>query len=157
MVQVACGVTGATLVAGCTDGTGEGDEVPQEEQEGVDDVIGEDVDRSAEEWEDVETIDLEAEEDGWVGQAPSQIEGEENPSLLLYAGREYEFTWANTDGNVHNLAIWDEDGSSVESTESVDDEDERDRLLVEATDEMAAYVCETHGEEMAAPLEVHTE
>lgn len=157
MVQAVCGVAGLSVVAGCTDGTGEGDEVPEDEQEGIDDVIEEDTDLPAEEWEDVDTIELEAEDDGWTGREPPPIEGEQNPPLLLYAGREYEFTWENTDGDVHNFAIWDDDGTPIDSTEFVEDEGETESLVVETTEEMAAYVCETHDVEMAAPLEIHTE
>ncbi|MCU4752933.1 hypothetical protein OB919_13260 [Halobacteria archaeon AArc-curdl1] len=33
--------------------------------------------------------------DGWNGRTPGFIEGETNPTLELYAGREYELTWIN--------------------------------------------------------------
>lgn len=48
---------------------------------------------------------------GWEGVAPSEIEGETNPTLTLVAGEEYTVTWTNEDGQPHNFVIEDEEGN----------------------------------------------
>lgn len=155
---LAAGATTA-LVAGCTEGTGEGEDVPaaDERDEGIDDVAedGEPPGEPAD-WEGVDTVELVVDEDdhSWVGRRPAVVEDVENPALLLFEGREYEFRWTNRDGDVHNLAIWDDDHEPLAATESIDDEDESAGFVVEASDDMMVYLCETHGAEMAGSLEI---
>ncbi|WP_345783339.1 cupredoxin domain-containing protein [Natrialbaceae archaeon AArc-T1-2] len=159
MLRFVGGATGIALVAGCTEGTGDGNDVSEEHDEDLADIADDpDVPETGwdEGWEDVDTIELEAESDGWLGKRPAAIEGQENPDLALYEGREYEFVWTNGDGDEHNLAIWDDDEAIV-SSEFAEDEDETTTLTVEATDEMELFLCETHGNEMAGAIEIRTE
>ena len=153
----------ATLLAGCAEEMGEGDEgeeLDDEREEHVDEVIeAGDPQGEPEDWEDVDAIELVVtdDEDRWIGRQPDVIEDVENPALRLFEGREYEFVWTNRDGDVHNLAIWDDDHESLASTESIDDEDESVGFVLEASEELAIYLCETHGTEMAGAIELHTD
>ncbi|AFZ73889.1 cupredoxin domain-containing protein [Natronobacterium gregoryi] len=164
--------TGSTvtlgLLAGCTDGTGEGEDVDEEGREEraepAEDLeaVAEDLDdpelEADGEWEDVDLIELEADtDDGWTGRRPAVVDGLENPDLALYEDREYEFRWTNVDGDVHNLAFWDADGSRLSSSPFVDEEGDEQTVTVEATEKMAAYLCETHGSDMAGALEIRSE
>ncbi|ELY54589.1 blue (type 1) copper domain-containing protein [Natronococcus amylolyticus DSM 10524] len=82
----------------------------------------------------------------WEGLEPSEIEGEENPTLVLEEGEEYTMEWINADGVTHDLQIWDEDDELVDdlATDSIDDEGESDSLEFTAEPEMVTYVCEYH-------------
>ncbi|WP_394739940.1 PKD domain-containing protein [Natronococcus roseus] len=82
----------------------------------------------------------------WEGLEPSEIEGEENPTLVLEEGEEYTMEWINADGVAHDLQIWDEDDELVDdlATDSIEDEGESDSLEFTAEPEMVTYVCEYH-------------
>lgn len=174
-------MTGATaaaaLLAGCNDeGPEEDDEVDDDEMNGIDDdeevddgeeVDDEEDDDEEEEEDDDEDVDgyeIEAGEQivfdgqtaGWVGKEPDDIDGEENPTLVLHAGEEYEIGWDEGDGSNHNIEIWDEDDELVEDyeTDIVDDPDDDQMLEIEATEEMAYYVCQPHQDTMRGELQV---
>ncbi|TYT61263.1 cupredoxin domain-containing protein [Natrialba swarupiae] len=156
LCAVASGISSAVL-AGCTDGTGEGDAESDRDDEGADEAA-DDADPPDAEWEDVDAIELEAHaDDGWVGRRPAPIDGETNPDLALYEGREYEFIWTNADGDVHNFAIWEDGDEPLVSTAFVDTEGEETTTVVEAGSEMDVYLCETHEREMVGSLEVRAE
>ena len=59
----------------------------------------------------------------------SEIEGENNPTLLLEEGEDYTIEWINADGVNHDLQIWDESDDLVDdlATDSIDAERERER------------------------------
>ncbi len=161
-LQLVGAAAGVTLAAGCTEGTGDGEGEPdQNESDGeVTEEADEDDPDPPEggenEWEDVSTLEFEADTDGWIGTEPDPIEDEENPDIVLYEGREYEFRVTNVDGDVHNFALWD--GSDpVAATEFLEDEGETETLVAEATAEVEQYVCETHPEEMAGAVELREE
>ncbi|MFU8868922.1 cupredoxin domain-containing protein [Natronococcus sp.] len=101
---------------------------------------------ATEAWTDVEEIALSATTAGWEGVEPEPIAGEENPALVLTAGREYVLSWTNEDGNPHNVEIWDESGEVVDDyeTELMDEAGATQSLEFEASAEMAEYVCEIH-------------
>ncbi len=82
----------------------------------------------------------------WLGQEPSEIADEENPTLILEAGGEYEMEWVNADGSVHNLEIRDADREVVDDlfTEDVGEVGEGDSLSFTASEEMTTYVCKFH-------------
>ena len=153
---------GLALVAGCTEGTGDGEGEPDQNE--TDESVTNETDlddpdppeSDQDEWEDVSTIEFEADTDGWIGRQPAIIEDEENPDIALYEGREYEFQLTNGDGDVHNLALWDETDPVVAS-EFLEDEGETATFVTEATDEMEQYLCETHEDEMAGAVELRTE
>lgn len=41
---------------------------------------------------------FERDTSGWVGTEPEEIEAEENPTLILKEGEEYEIGWEQGDG-----------------------------------------------------------
>ncbi|MDG5758771.1 hypothetical protein QA600_05395 [Natronococcus sp. A-GB1] len=153
---------GVALAAGCTEGTGDGEGEPDqnESDETVTDEADEDdpdpPEDDEDEWEDVSTLEFEADTDGWIGIEPEAIEDEENPDIVLYEGREYDFRVTNGDGDVHNFALWD--GSNpVAASAFLEDEGETETLVAEATDEVEQYVCETHPDEMGGAVELRAE
>lgn len=80
----------------------------------------------------------------WGGEEPSEIEGEENPTLTLTPGEEYTVTWHNRDGNYHKLLIRDEDRNVLENTDGNGEEGSTESVTFVATDEMHDYQCEPH-------------
>lgn len=90
----------------------------------------------------------------WQGRAPSAIEGQENPTLELEAGQEYEVVWENLDGALHDFTIQDSEGSILEQSEQVDQQGETASLTFTATPEMAQYVCTIHPNSMVGDVEV---
>ncbi|WP_276255142.1 plastocyanin/azurin family copper-binding protein [Halomontanus rarus] len=112
----------------------------------------------SEEWQDVEEIELGGETAAWQGVAPAPIEGEENPTLELTEGTEYDITWENIDGQPHNIEIWDDNEEIVEDyqTEIIEEEGETQTLTFEATSEMAEYVCQVHVSTMIGDIEVQS-
>ena len=103
--------------------------------------------------ERVADVALEAHADGWIGGSPDELAGEENPTLEFEAGEEYVVGFVNADGNEHNFAILDADGAVLESTDTIEEEDDIATLEFTADEEMAAYVCESH-DEMAGDVVV---
>lgn len=137
----------------------EEDEVVDDEEEEEEEVDEEEEEDDEDEWEDVEEILLDGYTAGWEGVEPGAIEGEENPTLVLYEGREYDITWENADGDQHNIEIWDEDEEIVDDyeTEIIEEEGETQTLTIEATDEMDAYVCVVHIGTMLGDIEIRSE
>ncbi|ARS91631.1 hypothetical protein B1756_02075 [Natrarchaeobaculum aegyptiacum] len=97
-------------------------------------------------WADVSTIELEALTAGWEGISPSIVEGVENPTLVLEAGREYTIDVKNGDGAIHQLQLRDAADDPVDEYETpfLEGADATEELTVTATDELAAYVCAPH-------------
>jgi len=75
--------------------------------------------------QEAEEIELGGETAGWVGQAPSDIEGETNPTLELEEGQTYVVTWENLDGLQHDFVLLDSEGEELEGTETMGDEGRR--------------------------------
>lgn len=163
------------VIAGCADqgddeeeteaeeGTGNGQEQdgeePDEAEDDEDGDLGEDEEddgegEDAESDDGVEQILLATDEDEvWIGQEPSEIEGEENPTLELVAGWEYEIGYVNRDGDSHNLALWADD-EERDATDVNEEEDEEQWLTVEASDDLTSYRCEVHPDSMEGDIEV---
>lgn len=145
----------ATVLAGCIgddgdDGTtGDGDDDDGDDANGT-------TDGAAAEWADVSEIVLDGAFGGWEGAEPTPIEGEENPTLQLTAGREYEITWKNADGAPHNFEIRTAEDELLADTDDLREEGETLTLTVEATDEMAEYVCAYHPRRMRGSVEIRT-
>ena len=107
-----------------------------------------------EDWEGVEEIRLEGYTNGWAGVAPDPIEGVKNPTLLLFAGDEYEITWENADGGLHNIAVRTEAGDAVRKTENMQKRGGTQTLSFEATAELHDYVCQPHSRMMRGLLRI---
>ena len=112
----------------------------------------------ASEWEGVSEIELGGQTGGWQGQSPSQIEGEENPTLVLFEGEQYTVTWENLDGAEHNFELRNEDDQVVDdhSTELMGEEGETQSHEFEATSEMAQYVCQPHQGTMRGDIQIES-
>ena len=141
------GATGVALLAGCN---GDDDEEPADEEP-------EEVD--IEEWEDVDEFYFDGQIEYWGGVEPAIIEGEENPTITLIEGQEYDFTWINVDGVEHNLEIRDEDGDIVDDYQSDDVSEEGEEASVDgvvATEEMVTYICRYHETTQVGDINVET-
>ncbi|MCU4926097.1 DUF1080 domain-containing protein [Halobacteria archaeon AArc-dxtr1] len=92
------------------------------------------------------TIDLDGQTTGWVGISPDEIEGDQNPTLVLAEGEEYTIGWSEGDGGNHNIEIRDEDGDVVDDleTELTGEPGDDQWLTFEASEEMAFYRCFPH-------------
>lgn len=90
----------------------------------------------------------------WYGLTPHAIHGEENPTLELAAGEEYELVWINLDGEEHDLIVEDPDGEELEESEESETAGEVVSMTFEATEEMTEYYCEYHPEDMRAEIEL---
>jgi len=93
-----------------------------------------------------ETVELDGFASGWEATAPSSIEGETNPTLVLEEGETYTFEWVNADGATHNLEIRNDGGDVVNdlATDDIGTEGEGDDLEFEASTEMTTYICQFH-------------
>ncbi|ELZ24559.1 blue (type 1) copper domain-containing protein [Haloterrigena salina JCM 13891] len=102
------------------------------------------------------TVEFSGQTTEWEGLAPSQIEGESNPTLILQEGEDYTIGWTEGDGSDHNIEIWDENGEIVNdlSTEIVSEPDEAQMLDLTASSEMAQYVCQPHSSQMVGDLQI---
>ena len=108
---VTSGTIGVTLFAGCggseddsnSDGTdysdSNGDDTGEAEPNGDDDAGTDD------DWTDVDEFAFEGRIQAWTGIEPDVIDGEDNPTITLTEGNEYDFRWGNADGVTHNMEI----------------------------------------------------
>ncbi|WP_233710658.1 plastocyanin/azurin family copper-binding protein [Natronococcus pandeyae] len=105
------------------------------------------------------TIVFDVQSTGWVGVAPSKIEGEANPTLVLEEGGAYEIGWVGDDGATHNVELRAEDGTVVDdlATGDTSEPNDRQRLEFEASEELASYVCGTHDGAMRGEIIVDGE
>ncbi|AXR77520.1 histone protein [Natrarchaeobaculum sulfurireducens] len=153
------GVGITALIAGCADDEPVDDEEPDDEEPVDDEEEPDDEQPDDEDGIEIEPgteIVFEGLTEGWLGVEPEEIEGEENPTLALQEGEEYEMGWEEGDGSQHNIEIWDEDGEVVDDLQTeIEEEGGEDQFLeFEATDEMAQYVCEPHETTMIGDLEI---
>lgn len=93
-------------------------------------------------------IRLGGEVGGWVGQAPTSIQGTTNPTLQLKAGATYTITWKNLDGTEHELIIEDDTGSAVVKTNSARQQGKTVSKQFTARANMTAYYCDYHPQSM---------
>ncbi|AGB37587.1 twin-arginine translocation signal domain-containing protein [Natronococcus occultus] len=149
------GAVGATaFIAGCN-----GEEEDDDPAEEPDDEDEPDDDEDVENGEVIEpgtTIEFDAQTAGWIGIEPEEIADEENPTLVLEEGEEYEIGWEEGDGSAHNIELVDEDDEIVDDYET-DEESEggEDQFIeFEATDEIAEYVCRPHETTMRGEIEI---
>lgn len=100
------------------------------------------------------SIELGGETEGWVGRSPSDIEGEQNPTLSLTPGEFYEVTWENLDGQPHNFMIFDEDDTPIVQSDAMNEQGETQTVEFEATEEMVGYLCGFHPSSMRGEVEL---
>ncbi|TYL37985.1 PKD domain-containing protein [Natronococcus pandeyae] len=144
------GVSSVALLAGCTTDEAEPDD---EEEEAEDEAADED-------WGDVEEFSFEGRVQAWTGLEPAMIDGEDNPTITLIDGQEYDFRWVNADGVLHNLEIRDENGEIIDEYQSDDVDEEGEEATIEgvtATEEMTTYICAYHESSQVGDIEVETE
>ena len=91
---------------------------------------------------------------GWMGQAPPRIEGQQNPTLQLQAGQQYEVTWTNGDGVPHNFTIQDAEGNALAQTETISEQGASLTLTFTASQEMTQYICTIHPNTMVGNIEI---
>ncbi|WP_247003367.1 hypothetical protein [Halosolutus gelatinilyticus] len=163
----------SALVAGCIDtfdegtssevdgsGENEGDDGSGAADDPADAAGGDDGDDSDDEATaaDVDRrFVLEANVGGWIGVEPAPIEGVENPTLGLVAGREYELVWENGDGIIHDFVIRNDDDETLHATDFVEEEGDTRTIAFEATEEMSHYVCRPHKSVMNGDTVVFSE
>ena len=142
--------TTAVGLAGCVD---DDDPAPPADEDDAEVDTGE---VNPADWEDVEEIHFNGITEGWEGVEPAHIDGEENPTLTLFEGEEYTISFENTDGANHDLAIRDDEEQVVNDyqTELTREEGEEASLEIEATAEMAQYVCEPHQTTMVGEIQI---
>ncbi|WP_137289992.1 PKD domain-containing protein [Natronorubrum halophilum] len=91
-------------------------------------------------------IALEGSASHWKGTGPSEIDGEENPTLVLTEGEEYTIEWTNGDGMDHDLQIRDDSGDVVDDliSDTVGEQGESTTLDFTAHADMTTYICGYH-------------
>lgn len=142
-----------------SDGLGGEDNETEDNETGLDDNETEDNETDENETNETgaegsQAIRLGGETGGWQGEAPSDIEGETNPTLSLQAGTTYELTWENLDGEEHEIIIEDTNENELEASDESEEQGETVTLMFEATEEMATYYCEYHPEAMRGEITV---
>ncbi|WP_380679341.1 ThuA domain-containing protein [Salinigranum sp. GCM10025319] len=105
------------------------------------------------------TIELGAQTTGWVGEAPSSIEGQTNPTLEMTAGEEYTVTFENLDGNLHDFHVLDSEGNEIAGAGApeegyTDEIGATASVTFTATEEMAEYYCSAHPNSMRGDVEI---
>lgn len=70
--------------------------------------------------QDVRTFALTGVVEAWQGVAPQSIAGMDNPTLELEAGETYRVVWQNGDGEPHNFAIQDDEGTNLQVLRELD-------------------------------------
>ncbi|WP_331233992.1 cupredoxin domain-containing protein [Natronorarus salvus] len=148
----------AVGLAGCADNSDGPDADGDDGNEPEDDDAGNDDAGDADGYEIAGGTDivLDGYSTHWEGVEPGEIEGEENPTLVLEAGEEYTIEWINADDVLHDLQIWDDGGDVVDDlvSDEVDTEGESATLEFEASEGMANYVCNYHQAQQIGDLVV---
>ncbi len=104
--------------------------------------------------QDTETYRFGGEVAAWRGREPAPIEGEDNPTIELEAGQEYEFWFENIDGAPHNITIQDGSGNAIVQSELVTGEGTTASVTFTATPQMTQYICTIHPTTMVGDLNV---
>ena len=101
-----------------------------------------------------QTYRFGGEVEAWQARAPSAIEGEQNPTLELEAGQQYEVVWENLDGQPHDFTIQNDGGTNLAGTDLVQQQGETASFTFTATPEMTQYICTVHPTTMVGDIEV---
>ena len=103
---------------------------------------------------DIPLIRFAAHSNAWVGVGPEGFSEQENPSLTLEEGQEYEILWENRDGNRHQFAIVDADGEELASTEPAETHGRVRSMVITARSEMSRYRCLFHTDAEEGEIEI---
>jgi len=112
---------------------------------------------SAQEEEFEQTYELTGQTSGWEGVAPSDIEGETNPTLDVIPGERYQVIWENGDGVPHNFSIVGGHGQTVQSSELMGSEGETQTVTFTAEENYQEYYCQPHPEAMRGSFRIVSE
>lgn len=93
-------------------------------------------------------FELEGATGGWVGVAPEEIADQQNPTLQMEAGEDYEVFWENADGASHNFAIENEENDVLLATDYVSSIGETESVTFTAEENFDHYVCQPHRKTM---------
>lgn len=148
LALTAAGLLGA--LAGCVNDD-------EDDVDDVDDVDDEDDEVDVGEWEDVDEFYFDGFTQHWVGIDPDIIADEENPTITLIEGQEYDFGWINADGATHNLEIRNADDEIIDDYQSDDVSEEGEEAWIEgvvATTEMDIYICTYHEATQVGDIDV---
>lgn len=104
-----------------------------------------------------ETYELIGETAGWEGVAPSDIEGETNPTLDVIPGERYRVIWENGDGVSHNFSIVGGHGQTVQSSDMMGTEGETQTVTFTAEENFQEYYCQPHPESMRGSFRIVSE
>lgn len=103
---------------------------------------------------DATEYELGAQVSAWVGQSPEAVADEENPTLRLVAGRTYTVSWANLDGQQHQLQVLDGADEVIAESDVVGTQGATSAVEFEATPGTAAYRCSIHTSAMRGRIRV---
>ncbi|NHN57732.1 MULTISPECIES: plastocyanin/azurin family copper-binding protein [Halorussus] len=86
---------------------------------------------------------------GWVGQSPTEIDGQNNPTLNPDPGQEVTIEWENRTDIIHNFAITRRypGGEALQRSDYVAP-GESQSVTFTAEEGLGAYYCENHLDEM---------
>ena len=95
------------------------------------------------------TYTLAMTQDGWVGQSPSEIQGQNAPTLNPDPGQEVTVEWENRTNVLHNFAVTRQypGGNALFRSDYVASGDSQ-TVTFTAEQGLAAYYCENHTDEM---------
>ena len=101
------------------------------------------------------TVSFEGYSSHWEG-VGGDIDGVNNPTLVLEDGGEYTFEWTNGDGILHDMQIWDADDNVVDDLISDEEDTEGETVSLDftASSDMAYYVCSYHSTQQIGELRV---
>lgn len=92
-------------------------------------------------------IDFSGQTTHWEGLAPSGIEGERNPTLILTEGETYTIGWSEGDGANHNLELRNSNGEVVDeytTGSTVAEPGDSEQFEFTASSDIAIYRCDPH-------------
>lgn len=103
--------------------------------------------------EPAETFKFVGSVPGWTAQAPQAIQGEQNPTLPIEAGKTYEVVWVNADGAPHNWFMETEDDETLVRSDTIVDAGSWQSVKFVASENMWQYYCQYHPVAMRGDLE----
>ncbi|MFC4550159.1 MULTISPECIES: cupredoxin domain-containing protein [Halorussus] len=94
------------------------------------------------------TYSLALTRDGWVGRSPSEIRGQNAPTLNLDPGQRVTVEWTNRTNEIHNFVVTKRypGGNALFRSDYVASGDSQ-TVTFQAQEGLAAYYCENHLEE----------